>query len=261
MGSMVIIIMILICCCIILAGGGTSYWYFMYGPGATSNAASTTSNATPTDSRSTVWSTGQQLQSAPFEVGTLTAPIAMTKPPTGYSSQTSPSFTISFDVNIAKSSTIFRNIMAHGSGCCGGVMRKPSVYLTPTNPPNLHVAMNLSANGDNTSMVTATPFVLGTWYNVVIVVDSGKLTAYMNGIADKNTVSGAFVWATPDQSWTWGDVGVLSSQDGSVQVANVYFWPSALTSTQISSLNIPKTPDSNVATTSYFTPEPFSMMY
>lgn len=192
----------------------------------------------------------QTIQAEPLEIGI--ASVTFAAAPTGYITQTAPTFTMTMDLWIQAAAPTWRNIFNHGpvSGgeCCGGPqMRKPAMYITgnDTAPANrIHVCMNQAAANDNTNIVTQAVVAPATWTKVAIVVSGGSMSVYVNGTLDPaGTVTGNFVWPSPDQPWTWMTPQYLGNAYGSVQVRNAFFWPFALTAGQIGAV----TPTSSTA--------------
>jgi len=213
-----------------------------------------------TDPRASVWASGQSIQSAPLDTQT-TAPFAT--PPTGYSG--TPTYSMSLDINIAQTATGWRNIFSHSPATNDGIVanaRKPSLWVTggpgQGNPPNRMHIIHQTGTNDNTNIVTTFAATPGTYFNLTWVVSGGVLKAYINGVLDTSgTISGAFTWPSPDQPWTWMNPTGATGKLGSITVANVYWWNSALTDAQVAQLKIPTSPTPGVATTSYYMPEPF----
>jgi hypothetical protein len=192
----------------------------------------------------------QTIQAEPLEIGI--ASVTFATAPTGYITQTTPTFTMTMDLWIQAAAPSWRNIFNHGpvSGgeCCGGPqMRKPAMYITgnDTAPANrIHVCMNQAAANDNTNIVTQAVVAPATWTKVAIVVSGGSMSVYVNGTLDPaGTVTSNFVWPSPDQPWTWMTPQYLGNAYGSVQVRNAFFWPFALTAGQIGAV----TPTSSTA--------------
>ena len=213
-----------------------------------------------TDARMSVWTSGQSIQSAPLEISTATIPFATA--PT-YTPSSPPSYTMSMDINIAQAGPSWRNVFNNGShDCCDGNSRHPALFITGNDaaPPNrIHIVhgANEDANRNIVSKFAAT---LGQWFNVTWVVNGSTLSTYFNGVADA-TASGTFNWGTAAPQWRWNQyiseyTTRAENTSGSIQVANAYFWPSALTPDQIAKLTIPSAPTPGVATTSYYLPEP-----
>jgi hypothetical protein len=192
----------------------------------------------------------QVLQADPLEIGIASKTFAVA--PTGYTTQTAPSFTMSMELWIQEKAPKWRNIFNHGpvSGgeCCGGPqMRKPAMYITGNDaaPANrIHVCMNQVAANDNTNIVTQAVVAPQTWTKVAIVVSGGSMSVYVNGTLDPSgVVTGNFVWPSPDQPWTWMTPQYLGTAYGSVQVRNAFFWPFGLTAAQVAAI----TPTSSAA--------------
>jgi hypothetical protein len=182
----------------------------------------------------------QTIQAEPLELGTISSAFKVA--PTGYSSQTVASFTLVMDLWIQTTAPTWRNVFHHGpvSGaeCCGGpIIRKPAMYITgnDTAPANrVHFIMAQAAANDNTNVITQAVVPPKTWTKVALVVNGGTLSTYINGILDPaGTVTGNFVWPSPDQPWTWLTPQYAGLTYGSVQVRNVFFWPFGLTAAQI----------------------------
>lgn len=192
----------------------------------------------------------QVIQADPLEIGVASKTFAVA--PTGYTTQTAPSFTMSMELWIQEKAPKWRNIFNHGpvSGgeCCGGPqMRKPAMYITGNDvaPANrIHVCMNQAAANDNTNIVTQAVVAPQTWTKVAIVVSGGSMSVYVNGTLDPSgVVTGNFVWPSPDQPWTWMTPQYLGTAYGSVQVRNAFFWPFGLTAAQVAAI----TPTSSAA--------------
>lgn len=220
--------------------------------------------APATDPRQVVWSSGQSIQSAPLDISTQTIPF--TNAPSGINTSQPPSYTMSMDINIAQTGPSWRNIFNNGAhDCCDATSRRPAMFITGTDaaPANrIHIVHG--ANEDNNrNIVSNFTATLGQWFNVTWVVNNGTMSTYFNGVPDA-TATGTFNWGSPVQNqWRWNEyiqeyTTRAENTQGSVQVANVYWWNTALTSTQISQLTVPSTPTSGVATTSYYMPEPFT---
>ena len=215
-----------------------------------------------TDPRQAVWASGQSIQSAPLEISTSTIPFATA--PTGITSNAAPSYTMSMDINIAQTGPSWRNVFNNGShDCCDINARHPAMFITgsDTAPPNrIHIVQN-AVEDVNKNIVSNFAATLGTWFNVTWVVNNGTLSTYFNGVADA-TATGTFNWGAKNMQWRWNEyiqeyTTRTQNTQGSVQVANVYFWPSALTAAQIANLKLPSAPTPGVSTTSYYMPEPY----
>jgi hypothetical protein len=211
-----------------------------------------------------VWSSGQTIQSSPLEISTSTIPFA--NAPTGFSTTAAPSYTMSMDINIAQTGPSWRNVFNNGShDCCDVNARHPAMFITGSDfgvPNKIHIVHNATEDV-NRNIVSNFAATLGKWFNVTFVVNNGTMSTYFNGVADA-TASGTFNWGAQNMQWRWNEyiqeyTTRTQNTQGSVQVANVYFWPSALTPAQIAQLVIPSTPTPGVATTSYYMPEPYEV--
>jgi hypothetical protein len=70
------------------------------------------------------------------------------------------------------------------------------------------------------------------------------MSVYINGALDPTGIkTGNFVWPSPEQPWTWLTPQYVNQAYGSVQVRNAFFWPFALTATQVNAV----TPTSSAA--------------
>jgi len=277
--SMIIIIIMAAIVCSFVASGVSWYmnWTCPLGVGNSCSSTSTSDSTSDsaTDPRQAVWSTGQSIQSAPLEIGT-SSDIPFTTSPTGYATQTAPSYTITMDINVAKVAPGWRNIFEHGKrdtdmtndwlpndGGPGTVYRRPSLYIDAAGSygtvDNCLVYVHSDTNNANGTVITPT-IDIGKWFNITAVVDSGKMTLYYNGVektfpaswSAHSNLSTTFNWFATDQPWTWARKNYADPTFGSVQVGNVYFWPSALTAAQILTVGtIPSSAISGVATSAY----------
>lgn len=219
------------------------------------------------DPRATVWAMGQKLQGDPLEIGTAVVPLSPqpTLPAT-------VKYSMSMDLNIANQHSKWRNILSSNNGvhdwdnANNHVMpntRRPLISLTGDDyPPANRVVFHhadaaippivpgiISGGGD---------FTLGQWFNLTIIVDSKIQTMYINGI-NKGTITSTVdpVWPSPTTTWSWNNTTFNTwGVNGSVKVANAYFFPSVLTEAQVVSLKVPTAASPGVATTSYYTAEP-----
>jgi hypothetical protein len=171
------------------------------------------------------------------------------------------------DINIEKASTAYRFVMANGIRGNTALVRQPWVNVVPSTPLKLEVGHSASDGGDQTEIPVATGF--GKWFNLTFTVNSTACTMYINGTqvgqwTYTTATGGPPTWpATP--AWRWSDAaaaslqnGIAANTQGSIKVANAYYWPSVLTTAQIAKLSIPSSPTPGVATTSYYMPEPFT---
>ena len=186
----------------------------------------------------------QAIQVSVLEIGTASKTFQTA--PSGYAGQTAATFSMTMDLYIQSDAPHWRNIFNHGptsgNDCCGGpTMRKPAMYITGQDaaPANrIHIVMAQAGQNDNTNIVTQAAIPSKTWTKVTFVVSGGRLTTYINGVADPaGTVTGNFVWPTPEQPWTWLTPQYQGNAYGSIQVRNVYFWPFGLTQANIASLD------------------------
>jgi len=169
---------------------------------------------------------------------------------------------MSFDLYVTGTAPSWRNIFAHNAVNNDGGARAPSVYLTGTDAaPANRVHYNfLKPNGSGGliqgASVGSVVVPQNQWYNVTITCDGSTAHVYMNGTLDSTAdFTGPFTWPTTDDPWNWCNSDF--SQGGSLKVANTYFWPTVLTTDQISKLKVPTAPSPSVATTSYYLPEPY----
>jgi Concanavalin A-like lectin/glucanases superfamily len=257
-GPPIVPIVVLCCCCLLSSSLAMAMISSSGGSLSLSGGAPSS-----TDPRAPVWSTGQKIQDAPLDISTQTTPFATA--PTGINTSQPVSYTMSMDINIAQAGPSWRNVFNNGShDCCDGTSRRPALFITgndaaPANRVHIVHGANEDNNRNIVSNFTAT---LGKWFNVTWVVDGGSMKTYFNGVPDA-TVSGTFNWGNPVQNqWRWNEYVQEyptrgANTAGALSVANVYWWNSALTPDQIATLAIPQTPDPNVATTSYYEPEPY----
>ena len=213
---------------------------------------------TPTDPRQVVWSTGQKIQSDPL---VLAATGEFTTKPTGYSTQSTPRYTISFDVYVSATQTNWNAIFTHGAlDNWDGAKPKPNGRLPFVEFYKNSTRLQVEHAGKQGSTITrhhassAQGLPTNQWVNIVIRVENGAATVYQNGVSII-TFSGPFYWPdAANDKWYWAPSGPLT---GTVKVANFYFWPSALATTQIGALKVPAAPTPGVATTSYYEVEPY----
>jgi len=251
MNKSIIIIAVVVCFLVLLAAGGY-YWV--------QSRASPPPPPAQLDPRNNIWSSGQLLQSEPLEIGSAVVPLKTT--PTGYSSQTAGStYSMSIDIFIKNKPKNWINILSHSKQdpsdwpLNGSLYRTPSVYCY--NDDTIYVCHIDSKTNNQQCLVSKIPS-YGTWFNLTWVVTPTNMTGYLNGVQFQQLSTGLLIWPSPDQAWTWNYSKYVGNNDGSVQVANSYFWTVALPSDQVVQLKIPSTPNSSVATTSYYTPEPYS---
>ena len=209
------------------------------------------------DPRSSVWSTGEKIQGAPLEIGTTSAPIIFTQRPT---LPTTVVYTFSLDLWFESTGSSWRTIFSSGIPPAPTV-RYPALFLTGSaadnGGANKIMFYHDTGNGTWPGTTALTP---GRWYNLVCTMASDNtLTAYINGVnAGSYTYTSARAWSPDPFYWKPENAGDPSTQK-SIKVANVYFWPSVLTSAQISNLAVPYIPTPGIATTSYYMPEPYTM--
>jgi len=241
-------------------------YFATQGGGGSPGPAGAPGPSGPTDPRQAVWSSGQSIQAAPLEIGIPgNAPIAFTTKPAPYTPGQPANFTMSFDLYVTGTAPSWRNIFAHNVVNNDGGARAPSVYLTGTAAaaPANRVHYNfLKPNGSGGlvqgASVGSVVVPQNQWYNITITCDGSTAHVYMNGTLDSTAdFTGTFTWPTTDDPWNWCNSDF--SQGGSLKVANTYFWSSALTASQISQLAVPSAPTPGVATTSYYTPEPYEV--
>jgi len=212
--------------------------------------------APATDPRSSVWTSGQKLQEAPLEIGMSSGGNTSFAPqPTGYASQTTASYTMSFDISVAGPQATWRNVISHNNDT-----RAPNVFIYPSGDQMNGNKIQIYHGANGTQAINSTqPLPMdGTWTNIAWTVGSGTITLYVNGVAN-GTAPTNVNWPSPDPVWKWGESGqppLAPSQTTSMKVANAYFWPSVLADTDLAKLKIPGTPSPAIATTSYYRPEP-----
>ena len=180
----------------------------------------------------------------------------MSPSPTGYSSQSSPNFTFSFDIGILTPPNNWVTIFTHGSGYTYGgspSQRHPSVFLTGTaqnsdtylqqklpqpiaNRLQIVMAGNggtPGSSGDNQELFSP-PIPVSSWHRITFTVGSGTMTGYFDS-QQFGSVSGSFTWGTT-QPWIWFDAA-YNSTGANISIRNAYFWNRVLSSSEIS--NIP----------------------
>ena len=274
---MLIILILIVCLCALIGGG--YYWYTTTqttdtkDTSSASDAPASTSAQTASDPRSSIWSLPGSvlLQDVPLEIGTVTSAIPVKNQPTPLNNPAT--FTISFDINIGSTVKNWRSILQNspvnpGTSCAMGILkdcRRPGVTLgSGPNSDKTNVLTfefwptDITQVGTYTGPQTNNPS--NKWFNFVITVDSTGLKTYINGVLDSyNNSSKTFNWNSTN-NFVWSAAAGnpnLVNTGGSIQVANAYFWPQALTTSQISQLAIPTTADPSVSSTSYYVSEPF----
>jgi hypothetical protein len=188
-------------------------------------------------------STGQTLLAAETEISTF--PPAFTTP-TGVPTSGAVSYTLAMSVKIAQAGSSWRNIMSHGDPDWppGDTGRRPAIFITGNDaaPPNRIHVVHGSTEDQNRNIVTSFAATPGTYFNLIVVVDSGTLKTYINGALDATgTVNGNFTWNNSNQLWRWNSYlaqipGRAANTEGSVKVKNVYWFNRALTTAEIASL-------------------------
>jgi hypothetical protein len=213
-----------------------------------------------------VWSTGQQIQSAPLDIAQYTNATEFTKKPMGYGNQSTPQYTISFDVYVSENQKSWTAIFGHG---------RTDSWDNATNSPKIngrvptvmfqqgttrYIVQHAQKEGNtikNAEATSATGLPLSKWVNITISVNNGTATVYRNGVVE-SSFTGKFYWPNAaNDKWYWSPNGSYADPTGTLKVANFYFWPSALATTQIGALKVPAAPTPGVATTSYYEVEPY----
>ena len=264
------------CCCLIILGiilgivygggsdgaasGGAASGGAASGGAASGGAASggaASGGAAAASPLNTLRGTGQAIQTD--EVDISASPPAFT-PPTGID-PSKVSYTMTMDINIAQAGPSWRNIMNSGDPDWppGSTSRRPAIFITGNDsaPANrIHIVHG--ANEDqNKNIVTSFAATPGTYFTVTWVVDSGKLTTYINGQKDASgTVSATFTWGTP--AWKWNAYKTqlpnrTENVAGAIKVKNVYWFNKALSDSEVALLA-----GGGSSTTSNYMPEPYS---
>jgi len=215
----------------------------------------------PTDPRQLVWSTGQKIQSEPLDISKYTNATEFKTKPTGYATQTTPMYTISFDVYVSATQTNWNAIFTHGAlDNWDGAKPKPNGRLPFVEFYKNSTRLLVEHAGKQGSTITrhhassAQGLPTNQWVNITISVNNGTATVYRNGSTEAS-FTGKFYWPdAANDKWYWAPSGPLT---GTVKVANFYFWTSALSPSQIGILRVPTVPTAGVPTTSYYEVEPY----
>ena len=197
--------------------------------------------------KQTLLASGQAIQVAPLEIGTPSK-FAFSRPPTGYTPSTLPSYTMTFDIQVKAVQSDWRNILAHDD-----TYRTPAVFICPSNHPTTPNTIQIY---HGPSLESKNPIVMdgSTWTTITWTASQEKIQLYINGMLD-NSVSTSTAWPSPDPVWNWNDTTRALPSTSSIKVRNVYFWPSARTDAQIALLGAS---GMGSETTSGYMPEPFT---
>ena len=282
MAGALIIIVVMFFVALMCAGGG--YWYWTTTqvsspaptPGSTPGPVS---SPAATDPRSSVWSSGQSLVSAPTDLFTLKGTTFATKP-TGVpntaaliAAAPTVNYTFSIDFKLAgtRPDTGATQIFYHVSSSTG--VRTPTLFILSNNwgagyKGCPHVAHAAQPSGEGWMAAppnhTTPPVPDDVWTNVTVTASDKTVSMYINGSTTPITTgivpnNGTLIWQPepdPANAWKW-DCGPITAT-GQMQIANFYWWNTALTTAQIAQLKVPSSPTTGVATTSYYMPEPYS---
>ena len=201
-------------------------------PGYVNYAPYTCRLATPTDPRSTVWSTGQMIQSAPVVIS-VPKPPAPTNQPSGLIAGGSvSSYTISLDLYYSgKQWSDWFGILEMGA--------YPAVWLTPRTAEGVGAFGVQTVPGSgylDTNNVRNVP--VNTWFNLVAVYNAatGTCSLYYNGTNVASSTPLGAIWPSPLPRMVFNSRGHTET---TVAVTNIYWWNSALSDAQAAQLVIP----------------------
>ena len=162
-------------------------------------------------------------------------------------------FTLQFEIQITSTSSEWRALLEHDRGGVGGnETRKPGIYITPTNPPQLQVCMNPATYTNQISYLTDN-LTTSTWYIITVVVTNNTLKVYKNGtilgMVMLMATTGLFVWPMTATNWYLG-----GGNASGFSVRNMYFWNRELSSSDITTFNATLIPAAAAATNAAFAP-------
>jgi PAN domain/Concanavalin A-like lectin/glucanases superfamily len=173
----------------------------------------------------------QVIQAEPMEISG--DPKVFAVPPTGYSTQVAPTFTMSMDLRTQVTNPGYGiSVFDHHGGLSMGI--SGSFHSKGANHPAISWPQQ---GGLPTNVAFATGAINpGTWTKVAIVCSGGAVSVYINGSLDV-TMNGNFAWPTANNPvWSWSGLFGGRLAYGSVQVRNVFFWPFSLTTSQLAAI-------------------------
>ena len=188
--------------------------------------------STPTDPRSTVWSTGQMIQSAPVVISVATPPAPTNQPSGLIAGGSVSSYTLSLDLYYSgKQWSDWFGILEMGA--------YPAVWLTPKTTEGVGAfgVQTVPRSGYlDTNNVRNVP--VNTWFNLVAVynVAAGTCSLYYNGTNVASSTPFGAIWPSPLPRMVFNSRGHTET---TVKVANIYWWNSALSDAQAAQLVIP----------------------
>jgi hypothetical protein len=171
------------------------------------------------------------------------------------------------DLNVEKSASNWRTILTSkndsdwANGQPAGNTRRPAIYISGLNvsgPNRMQVGHQGATLPGQMALNVNQEISLAKWFNFTYTVDaaSKKVTTYINGIKyDEATFPEAPAWASPSTEWYWNNDTYKQNGNGSIKVANAYFFQSVLSAADVAKLAIP-TAIADVPTTSYYNAEP-----
>ena len=182
--------------------------------------------------------TGQKIQEDPLEVGTNSSVIKFsTNPP----APATMAYTMTMDIFVEKAGDPAKNqgwreIMANYGP--ETFARKPWVNIAPGTSLTLETGHATNIAGVNPAIsFTNVNMSYGKWFTLTWTVNTILFTVYVNGAKvgsrPYSTSDGIPNWPSTF-NWHWNNVP--AGNNGSVKVANVYFWPSLLPEDTISNL-------------------------
>ena len=299
--SRMIIAFIIICCCL-LSSSATGLAYYEnwtcslgFGNSCSSSPVPDTSGsspgpspsrgpgpspsrgpAPPTDPRSSVWSKGQLIQSAPLEIiQGVTAPIMFATQPILPATVT---YSVSMDMFITRQSAGYLEFLASNTGDSwegpnGGhpalTSNHPLAFVVPAADAGHVGGIGVRHNDATTNWDPMEPATIsntvkakyGQWFNFVFRINGStkKVETYIDGVlAGSTNYTNTPTWDSVPGRWSYGTSWKYNQDAGSTKVANVYFFNTYLADADIPKLKIPSTPSPAIATTSYYEPEPYT---
>jgi hypothetical protein len=250
------IIALLACMCLMVLVGLTVGIYFAINGGEEETAGTPATSSTPTLPSGSI-----KLIDSEKTFDNTNADFPVANQPSGLSYDKQPvQFTISFRLKLTGDSSSWREILQNFAGNSWTDNKadlagnSPLIFVGPSGDSNFKNRVGFRMMLSNNDFLEAkglnNPLTINQWYHITCVADNDKLRLYINGqMANEATVPAGqtiryrnvnnFVW-NPNP---WGDWTP-------VVVKDAYWWPRALTSTEVSTL---------VSTTSTYMPQPLSM--
>jgi hypothetical protein len=247
----ILLIMMMCCALLVIVSGGYYWWEYgggrdTYGSNATSTTTLTSSISTavdttttsvpapapaPADPKTTLQATGRALQVAERDISAATDfgnCGADTSKPVAY--------TISMFLSVERTAGDWRNVFVRG----GDQNRRPGIWLTQ-NDLKFHFRQATDDNANAGIDSTVTGLTAGQYTHVAFVNDGTTMSVYFNGTKDSATYSVSsghtFGWGTDDAAHA-AIAPYTANANGYVKVKELYWFNSALSSTQISQLAV-----------------------